>query len=122
MTKPLLCFVALLLVFLPGCNSPVQATSQPTPITEYSRFKLVSGTAYGLALDTKTGELCHTYNAAIDAYVPSKGTSEAYTVGHPSLNSIPLCIDLSQDEAETIKTVRLANAARNMQDSIDGKQ
>jgi hypothetical protein len=112
MTRPLICLVALSLVFLAGCNSPVQANSQPKLMTEYSRFQLVSGTAYGIALDTKTGELCHTFNPEIDQHVPAKGAHETFKSGHPSLESIPLCIDLSQDEARTVKNLRLANAVR----------
>ncbi len=89
---------------------PVQAHIEPSRDgTNFSRFQLVSGTAYGIALDTKTGELCHTYNARIDTYVPDKGVGSTITMGHPSLDSIPLCIDLSQNEAETMKNILFLN-------------
>ncbi len=92
-----------------GCKAPPAPVQQPVSKTDYSRFQLVSGTAYGLALDTKTGELCHTYNAHIDTYLPSRGLGSDMVVGHPSLDSIPLCIDLSQDEKSTIISLQMDN-------------
>lgn len=106
-------FVLLCFVVIVGCDEITNQTkpSRPAPIvlSASSRFQSVGG-GYGLALDTKTGELCHTYNEAVDTYVPATGTFRITgTAGHPSLDSIPLCIDLSQNEAATVKQILDAN-------------
>jgi hypothetical protein len=70
-----------------------------------------------LALDTKTGLLCHTFNEKADTYIPT-GRSRTpgvvvgpeITMGHYALDSIPLCVLLSQNEAETIEEVNALNA------------
>jgi len=98
MTKPvaILCLSSSLVLI--GCG-----TTPPPPHTnaDYSRFQLVSS-AYAYALDTKTGQLCRTFNQTPDIHVP-KGLVLENT---KPLDRIPLCIDLSQDEAATIKTLR----------------
>lgn len=85
-------------LFLVGCKkvpSPVQ------PRTDYARFQLVSS-AYLYALDTKTGQLCRTFNQDPDFHIPKGLTLD----NAKPLDRIPLCIDLSQDEAGTIKSLR----------------
>ena len=110
----LVSFVSLITL---GCgrspNTVQQAQLKPDSIG-YSRFQLVSSTAYGIALDTKTGELCHTYNEILDPYMPGRGYDARREIvpGHPSLVSIPLCLDLSQNEAKTLKSELLANQAQ----------
>jgi len=90
-----------------GCDSP-STPPRPAPIvlTTGARFQSVEGAGYGIALDTKTGELCHTFNVEVDTAVPSTGSFRITGVaGHPSLDSIPLCVDLSQNETATIKRI-----------------
>lgn len=97
MTKPvaILCLSSSLVLI--GCG-----TTPPLPHTnaDYSRFQLVSS-AYAYALDTKTGQLCRTFNENSDIHVPKGLTLDAKPI-----DKIPLCIDLSQDEATTIKSLR----------------
>jgi len=95
---------AIFIIFTTGCSkqaTPVQQAAT-TGEANYSRFQLVSSSAFTIALDTKTGVLCHTYDKRIDTYIPSHGIPDGYSVGHPSLDSIPLCLDLSQNEKTTI--------------------
>jgi hypothetical protein len=81
-----------------GCKAtPPQAQSN----ADYGRFQLVSS-AYAYALDTKTGQLCRTFNENPDIHVPKGLTLE----GKP-LDKIPLCVDLSGDEAATLKALRI---------------
>jgi hypothetical protein len=90
------------IVLLAGCKASLPPL-QPTP--DYGRFQLVNS-AYLYALDTKTGQLCRTLNQNPDA--PAVRVPKGLTLipeGKP-LDRIPLCIDLSQDEAATIKEVR----------------
>lgn len=118
-----LCSLAML-----GCDEfPNQAKqSRPAPIVLYSgaRFELVGGSAFGIALDTKTGELCHTFNEDVDTFIPSTGTFHITgTAGHPSLDSIPLCIDLSQNETATVKQILDVNQkARSSREEIKKDQ
>jgi hypothetical protein len=94
------------------------ATAPPLtqPTANFQRF-LPYPQATGLALDTKTGLLCHTFNEKADTYVPT-GRSRTpgvvvgpeITMGHYALDSIPLCVLLSQNEAETIEEVNALNA------------
>lgn len=85
---------------LTGCK----ATSPPPPIrlnADYARFQLVSS-AYLYALDTKTGQLCRTFNEHPDIHAP-----KGFVLDNAKpLERIPLCIDLSQDEAATIKILK----------------
>jgi len=93
---------------------PQVAAPQPPPA--YQRF-LPYPQATGLALDTKTGLLCHTFSEDADIYVP---TGRSHTsgiivgseieMGHWSLNSAPLCYDLSQDETNTLTRVGFTNS------------
>jgi hypothetical protein len=94
------------------------STATTEPVAPDGRFQLVSGTAYALALDTKTGELCHTFNEKIDTYVPATGTQGRETVfGHQALDSIPLCVDLSQNEKAAIaKVMRADRIERDVDD------
>lgn len=109
-----LLFASLLLLTLMGCEPAPQAPKQPAPSSViqlgYGRFQPVEGGSYGIALDTKTGELCRTYNVDADTYVPATGTFHVTgAAGHPSLDSTPLCIDLSQNEAATVRKILDAN-------------
>src|ERR1035441_127973 len=101
---PILTSAVLLLL---GCQSKPPAT-QIAPVSQatYARF-LPYPQATGLALDTKTGLLCHTFNEEIDSV--SKGGRETLLPGQHLLDSIPLCIDLSQNEERTIRRITLAN-------------
>jgi len=83
-------------------RKPAELPQEPH---EYSRFQLVSGTSFALALDTKTGELCHTYDSTLDDYIPDNGIKSSIVLGHPSLDSIPLCLDLSQNELSTVESL-----------------
>ena len=71
------------------------------PNADYARFQLVSS-AYLYALDTKTGQLCRTFNEHPDLHVPKGFVLD----NSKPLDRIPLCIDLSQDEAATLKALR----------------
>jgi len=83
-----------------GCKAtPPLPPAQPSVDT--ARFQLVSS-AYLYALDTKTGQLCRTFNETPDIHVPKGLVLD----NAKPLDRIPLCIDLSQDEAATIKTLR----------------
>jgi hypothetical protein len=94
----------------PTITSPQVAASQPPPT--YQRF-LPYPQATGLALDTKTGLLCHTFNEAIDAV--SEGGAKSLLPGQHFFDSVPLCVDLSQSEDETIKAQLNENEnARNI--------
>ena len=94
------------------------ATAPPVmqPAVNYQRF-LPYPQVTGLALDTQTGLLCHTFNEKADTYIPT-GRSRTpgvvvgpeITMGHYALDSIPLCVLLSQNEAETIEEVNALNA------------
>jgi hypothetical protein len=87
-------------LLLVGCKAtPPLPPAQPT--ADYTRFQLVSS-AYLYALDTKTGQLCRTFNENPDIHVPKGLVLD----NAKPLDRIPLCIDLSQDEAATIKTLR----------------
>ncbi len=69
----------------------------------------VIGQATGVALDTKTGLLCHTYDDLVDTYIGTR--PPASVIGHPSFDSAPLCVDLSQHEKETVaKTLRASSS------------
>ena len=80
-----------------GCRATPPPV-QPSP--DFARFQLV-GSAYLYALDTKTGQLCRTFNERPDIHVP-KGLA---LDGKP-IDNIPLCIDLTQSEAATIRSLR----------------
>jgi len=102
--------VSLYAVILVGCDGSLSSSKQsrpvPTILSTGARFELVGSSAFGVALDTKTGQLCHTYNENIDTFVPATGTFHITgSAAHPSLDSIPLCIDLSQNEAATVKQI-----------------
>jgi hypothetical protein len=99
--------LALVAVPLIGCRAK-PPTTQIIPVSQpdYARF-LPYPQATGLALDTKTGLLCHTFNTAIDTV--SKGGASTLLPGQHLLDSVPLCIDLSQNEEATITRIRLAN-------------
>jgi len=86
-------------LLLLGCKATSQPPAQPN--ADYARFQLVSS-AYLYALDTKTGQLCRTFNETPGIHVPKGLTAD----NAKPLDWIPLCIDLSQDEAATIKTLR----------------
>jgi hypothetical protein len=81
-----------------GCKV-TERPDQPNP--NNSRFQLASG-AYAYALDTKTGQICRTFNENPDIHIP-KGLTP---LDAKPLDRVPLCIDLSQDEAATIKALR----------------
>jgi len=83
-----------------GCKatSPLQPER---PNADYARFQSISG-AYLYALDTKTGQLCRTFNENPDIHIPKGLVPD----NAKPIDRIPLCIDLSQDEAATIKTLR----------------
>ena len=111
--------------FLLGCDmqtrSHKEATLAPLPAAQlsYQRFELVSSSAFAIALDTKTGQLCHTFNEHLDTYVPATGEfRNSSAAGHFTLDSIPLCIDLSQNEAATVKQVMDTNQARRELDEM----
>jgi hypothetical protein len=108
---------ALLLV---GCESHAPAPiQQPAPKADYARF-LPYAQATGLALDTKTGLLCHTFNEKADTYIPT-GRSQTpgivigkpIEMGHWELDSVPLCVDLSQHEADTLAMISDLNKTAN---------
>lgn len=103
------CLVVLAGAVVPlvGCQAK-PPTTQIIPVSqpEYARF-LPYPQATGLALDTKTGLLCHTFNEAIDSV--SKSGPETLLPGEHLLDSVPLCVDLSQNEEETVRRVRLAD-------------
>ena len=83
-----------------GCKAtPPLPAAQPS--ADSARFQLVSN-AYLYALDTKTGQLCRTFNENPDIHVPKGLVLD----NAKPLDRIPLCIDLSQDESATIKTLR----------------
>lgn len=84
-------------VLLAGCKA---SPAPMQPASDHERFQLVTS-AYLYALDTKTGQLCRTFNETPDVHVP-----QGLTLDGKPLDRIPLCIDLSQDEAATIKTLR----------------
>jgi hypothetical protein len=94
----ILVIYALLVV---GCQKPpVAAPAAIQPRPDYARFQMASGGALLYALDTKTGQLCRTLNNHPEL---PKGL---FPVNAKPLDTIPLCVDLSQDEAATLKTVR----------------
>jgi hypothetical protein len=102
-----LAVLALFIVPLVGCQAkPPAMQIVPVSPPDYSRF-LPYPQATGLALDTKTGLLCHTFNPAIDTV--SKGGASTMLPGQHLLDSVPLCIELSQNEEKTIRRIRLAN-------------
>lgn len=110
---------------LAGCRQTQQPSPAPLPEpTKIGRFQLVSGATYAIALDTKTGELCHTFNQELDPYIPGRGydSNRDIVPGHPSLFSIPLCIDLSQNEERTVKNELLSNQAQRSVDEAEGKK
>lgn len=81
-------------------TEPLSKEQVVTPSTsDYGRFQLVQS-AYLYALDTKTGLLCRTLNE--NPNIP-KGF---FPLGAKPVDMTPLCLDLSQDEAQTIKAVR----------------
>ena len=80
-------FSLLLLGSLSGCSGTPAVTAAeaaPQPPTYQARFQLVSGAAYGLALDTKTGLLCHTFDMV------------------DSEKHIPQCVDLLVHEQKIV--------------------
>jgi len=80
-------FSLLLLGSLSGCSGTPAVTAAeaaPQPPTYQARFQLVSGAAYGLALDTKTGLLCHTFDMV------------------DSEKHIPQCVDLFVHERQVV--------------------
>ncbi len=99
MTKPFAIFCLSSSLILIGCQPTVIPQQQVS--ADYSRFQLVSS-AFLYALDTKTGQLCQTFNQTPDLHVPKGLIPE----GGKPLDRVPLCIDLSQDEAATIRTLR----------------
>lgn len=115
--------VSSLGIFSLGCESVLNST-KPAP-SSGARFTLVNSDAFGVALDTKTGQLCHTYNQHIDTFVAETGDFHPTgSAPHPSLDSIPLCIDLSQNENMTVKQIIEANQKdrldqEKMQQQID---
>jgi hypothetical protein len=94
-------FSAIFLLPLAGCQNTQPPVLPIPPKADYARFQLVNP-AYLYALDTKTGQLCQTFNEHPDLHVP-KGLTP---YGGKPIDRIPLCIDLSQDEAATIKALR----------------
>lgn len=108
---PLLAFSMVTASLLTGCHSNPPATAIPqaipaAPQIGYARF-LPYPQATALALDTKTGLLCHTFNLDIDSV--SKGGPQTLLPGQHLLDSIPLCIELSQNEEATVRRIRLVN-------------
>ena len=105
--------IVLVMLFLcEGCNwgsrgSTPRDSSQNA--TEYQRFQLVQQQyGHGLALDTKTGQLCHTFNAKLETYTPPPpGT--VVVAGQMTLDHIPLCIDLSSNEDATVERILSEN-------------
>jgi hypothetical protein len=111
---------AILLIV--GCQSnppTAQSGLAVAPRVDYARF-LPYAQATGLALDTKTGLLCHTFDENADTYVPT-GRSETpgivvgkpIEMGHWKLDSVPLCFDLSQHEVDTLAMVGDLNKTSN---------
>jgi hypothetical protein len=101
--KPLIVLSLGCSLLLAGCKAtPPLPPTQPN--ADYARFQLVSS-AYLYALDTKTGQLCKTFNQTPDFHIP-KGLIPVPNPDTKPIDRIPLCIDLSQDEAATIKTLR----------------
>lgn len=90
----------LLLIACEKAPPPVQ------PRTDYARFQLVSS-AYLYALDTKTGQLCRTFSEKPDIHVP-----KGLTLDEKPIDKIPLCIELSQNEAATISALRSASTGQ----------
>lgn len=100
-------FLVFVLVTCVGCGDSAPESPATPPVAraaEYQRFQLVQQPyGYGLALDTKTGQICHTFNANLEKYTPPpKGTISG---GELSLSRIPLCIDLSTNEEATVKRI-----------------
>jgi hypothetical protein len=108
--------IVLVMLFLcEGCNwgsrgSTPRDSSQNA--TEYQRFQLVQQQyGHGLALDTKTGQLCHTFNAKLETYTPPPpGT--VVVAGQMTLDHIPLCIDLSSNEDATVERILSENRGK----------
>lgn len=103
--------VSLALLTCVGCGDSASRSLAPPSTAhavEYQRFQLVQQPyEYGLALDTKTGQLCHTFNANLEKYTPPpRGTISG---GGISLTRIPRCIDLSANEEITVKRILDAN-------------
>lgn len=68
---------------------PPPTTPPSSATTEQARFQLVSGSAYGLALDTKTGMLCHTFEM-VDAE-----------------KHLPQCVELFANEKQIVGKMTL---------------
>jgi hypothetical protein len=108
--------IVLVMLFLcAGCDwgsrgSTPRDSSQNA--AEYQRFQLVQQQyGYGLALDTKTGQLCHTFNAKLETYTsPRPGT--AVVAGQMTLDHIPLCIDLGSNENATVERILSENRGK----------
>jgi hypothetical protein len=89
-----LAVLALAVVPLAGCRANPPAV-QPAPVpvpaanVDYARF-LPYPQATGLALDTKTGLLCHTFDEDRDTV--SGNGEKTLLPGQHLLDSIPLCM------------------------------
>ena len=108
--------IVLVMLFLcAGCDwgsrgSTPRDSSQNA--AEYQRFQLVQQQyGYGLALDTKTGQLCHTFNAKLETYTPHIPGTVAGG-GQMTLDHIPLCIDLSTEENATVERILAENQGK----------
>lgn len=87
--RPLgIAFALFVVGSLSGCSgAPAVTAAESAPQPQSSnqgRFQLASGAAYGLALDTKTGLLCHTYDLV------------------DSEKHIPQCVELLVHEKDVI--------------------
>jgi hypothetical protein len=96
-------------ILLIGCQSKpptTQPAPEPASEVDYARF-LPYPQATALALDTKTGLLCHTFDEERDTV--SGNGEKTLLPGQHLLDSIPQCIDLSQNEERTLRRIKLAN-------------
>jgi hypothetical protein len=115
-SKPILVAIGAALLGLAGCDTPdSKTTRQVTATVDYSRFQ-PTGQITGLALDTKTGMLCHTFNVHRDPFIGGQDAPNGavrnvpgYVAPHQSLDSLPFCVDLSQNEKETVGKVMAAD-------------
>lgn len=112
-----LVILSLSLGLLSGCSAGAHANNAVEAAqiakADTPRFELV-GQAYGLALDTKNGQLCRTFKDWQESARDSKASSG------PS-ESLPLCVDLSQHEKETLATINTLDHDPVTMKAPDGK-